>query len=55
MNRTIYYRKGRVVYRAGSTRPVRVATANTRVGAALAVRALNHGTADYRKFLHLSA
>jgi hypothetical protein len=41
---TIYYRKGRVIYRidhgSSNPRPIRLATARTRIGAAMAVKAL---------------
>lgn len=49
-----YYREGRVIYRSGASRSVRVATAKTHIGAALAVRALLQGSAKWRKYLELS-
>ena len=38
-----YYRIGRIIYRDGNTRRIRVYTASSAFRAALAVRALNRG------------
>jgi|DEB0MinimDraft_6_1074348.scaffolds.fasta_scaffold190014_3 hypothetical protein len=43
-----YFRIGRVIYREGRHRRVRVYTAGTATEAALKVRALNHGARDWR-------
>lgn len=46
-----YYRRGREIYRRHAARDVRIATARTMTGAALAVRALNYVHADWRVYL----
>ena len=54
---TTYYREGRVIYRVdhgtSNPRPVRLATARTRIGAAMTVKVLRGeiDTNDWRKYL----
>ena len=54
---TIYYREGRIIYRIDhgptNTRLIRLATARTRIGAAMTVKVLRGEiiTNDWRKYL----